>query len=70
MVATVSTETLKPSTSESKKSKKKIVKQNIENNNHNIDNDVELVVTKIKRISSSSETESASTGDESSTDTG
>ncbi|XP_045762893.1 kxDL motif-containing protein CG10681 [Maniola jurtina] len=65
MVATVSTETLKPTTSEEKKPKKKTDK---------IDSEVQpkessRSVKKVKS-SSSSETESASSGDESSTDTG
>ncbi|XP_075985277.1 kxDL motif-containing protein 1 [Anticarsia gemmatalis] len=73
MVATVSTETLKPTTSEtSKKSKKKDVNSDESNNNKetvNADNTKE-VGRKVKRNSSSSETESASSGDDSSTDTG
>ncbi|XP_053618335.1 kxDL motif-containing protein CG10681 [Plodia interpunctella] len=61
MVATVSTETLKPTTSEDKK---KECKDETHNN-------VEKVVEKkAKKGSSSSETESASSGDDSSTDTG
>ncbi|CAG4983149.1 unnamed protein product [Parnassius apollo] len=80
MVATVSTETLKPTTREdSKKSKKKEVKQNQEKNNvePNCSKDgvvsaetFQLMGKKVKKGSSSSETESASSGDESSTDTG
>ncbi|XP_041972834.1 kxDL motif-containing protein CG10681 [Aricia agestis] len=69
MVATVSTETLKPSTSiEDKKSKKKLQKiENIENNNMEA-----AVIDNVKKMKndSSTETESASSGDETSTDTG
>ncbi|XP_049880211.1 kxDL motif-containing protein CG10681 [Pectinophora gossypiella] len=67
MVATVSTETLKPATSEDKKSKKKECKD-LSNNNADMKKSGEQ--KKIKKTSSSSETESASSGDDSSTDTG
>ncbi|KPJ09826.1 UPF0459 protein CG10681 [Papilio machaon] len=78
MVATVSTETLKPTTSNEKKSKKKDIKLNQENNNTEpqsskdiIDSPTFLMMGKrVKRGSSSSETESASSGDDTSTDTG
>ncbi|KAL0811662.1 hypothetical protein ABMA28_009112 [Loxostege sticticalis] len=76
MVATVSTETLKPTTSEDKK-KKKVVKPEANESNNNIGPaSVSNAETKkdsskkTKRNSSSSETESASSGDDSSTDTG
>ncbi|CAB3229309.1 unnamed protein product [Arctia plantaginis] len=75
MVATVSTETLKPTTSQtSKKSKKKDVNSDESNNNKDPNiasaNNSNEVGRKVKRNSSSSETESASSGDDSSTDTG
>ncbi|KAJ8710501.1 hypothetical protein PYW08_009016 [Mythimna loreyi] len=74
MVATVSTETLKPTTSETgKKSKKKDVENDESNNNKDSVTSGEnskLAGRKVKRNSSSSETESASSGDDSSTDTG
>lgn len=75
MVATVSTETLKPTTSETgKKSKKKDLTSDESNNNKetcvaNAENS-KNIGRKVKRNSSSSETESASSGDDSSTDTG
>ncbi|XP_047035730.1 LOW QUALITY PROTEIN: kxDL motif-containing protein CG10681 [Helicoverpa zea] len=75
MVATVSTETLKPTTSETtKKSKKKPLTTDESNNNKepsaaSAENPKNLG-RKVKRNSSSSETESASSGDDSSTDTG
>ncbi|XP_013201016.2 kxDL motif-containing protein CG10681 [Amyelois transitella] len=62
MVATVSTETLKPTASDDKKKKK-------ENRNSNDKSNNNVEVVKVKG-SSSSETESASSGDDSSTDTG
>ncbi|CAH2056919.1 unnamed protein product, partial [Iphiclides podalirius] len=81
MVATVSTETLKPTTSEEgKKAKKKDLKQNFENDPEANTSKKSTASTatfqmmgkqvKVKRGSSSSETESASSGDDSSTDTG
>ncbi|XP_028162212.1 kxDL motif-containing protein CG10681 [Ostrinia furnacalis] len=79
MVATVSTETLKPTTSDDKKKKKVIKPQTDASNNNSSTQDGPSVsnaeikpdnVKKTKRNSSSSETESASSGDDSSTDTG
>ncbi|XP_045455860.1 kxDL motif-containing protein CG10681 [Melitaea cinxia] len=65
MVATVSTETLKPASVDDKKSRKK-VKPAIDINC----NEGETSRPRKVKSSSSSETESASSGDESSTDTG
>lgn len=62
MVATVSTETLKPASLDEKKSKKKIKPDE--------DKGESSRMTRKVKSSSSSETESASSGDESSTDTG
>nr|NP_001299090.1 kxDL motif-containing protein CG10681 [Papilio xuthus]BAM18669.1 similar to CG10681 [Papilio xuthus] len=78
MVATVSTETLKPTTSNEKKSKKKDIKLNHENNNTEPQSSKDIIGSptflmmgkRVKRGSSSSETESASSGDDTSTDTG
>ncbi|KPJ03030.1 PREDICTED: kxDL motif-containing protein CG10681 [Papilio xuthus] len=78
MVATVSTETLKPTTSNEKKSKKKDIKLNQENNNTEPQSSKDIIGSptflmmgkRVKRGSSSSETESASSGDDTSTDTG
>ncbi|XP_068625042.1 kxDL motif-containing protein CG10681 [Battus philenor] len=79
MVATVSTETLKPTTSKDGKRSKKETKQNQTNNNTETPSSHEgfdtsgiflRVEKKVKRTSSSSETESASSGDDTSTDTG
>ncbi|KAF9807029.1 hypothetical protein SFRURICE_011173 [Spodoptera frugiperda] len=75
MVATVSTETLKPTTSDTgKKSKKKDMTSDESNNNKEPsvanEENPKTVGRKVKRNSSSSETESASSGDDSSTDTG
>ncbi|KAM3956632.1 kxDL motif-containing protein 1 [Aphomia sociella] len=73
MVATVSTETLKPTTSDDRKKKKESKLQSDEtNNNTGCGSSAENKLTgkKVKRNSSSSETESASSGDDSSTDTG
>ncbi|KAG6458365.1 kxDL motif-containing protein CG10681 [Manduca sexta] len=71
MVSTVSTETLKPTTSYSKKSKKKELKDDESNNNDSLANmrSKQNVGKKLKS-SSSSETDSVSSGDDSSTDTG
>ncbi|CAH2229375.1 kxDL motif-containing protein CG10681 [Pararge aegeria] len=66
MVATVSTETLKPTTSDEKKPKRKTEKVDSEIKSKE---ETSRNGRKIKS-SSSSETESASSGDESSTDTG
>lgn len=82
MVSTVSTETLKPTTSDNcKKTKKKDSNaENITNNNDKEPNDGNITIAnseiseknipRVKRNSSSSETESASSGDDTSTDTG
>ncbi|XP_014365434.2 kxDL motif-containing protein CG10681 [Papilio machaon] len=78
MVATVSTETLKPTTSNEKKSKKKDIKLNQQNNNTEPQSSKDIIGSptflmmgkRVKRGSSSSETESASSGDDTSTDTG
>lgn len=75
MVATVSTETLKPTTSETSKKSKRKENNCDECNNSNVPNFARVgsskdVSRKIKRNSSSSDTESASSGDDSSTDTG
>ncbi|KAG7300605.1 hypothetical protein JYU34_014899 [Plutella xylostella] len=74
MVSTVSTETLKPSTSEeSRKKKFKKVSKPDGNGNSQASGSgaIEGVEEeKVKRSSSSSETESASSGDDASTDTG
>jgi hypothetical protein len=75
MVATVSTETLKPTTSDDKCMKQDSQAEKEESNNNgtdsvaNVENRKESG-KKVKRNSSSSETESASSGDDSSTDTG
>lgn len=75
MVATVSTETLKPTSSEKKS--KKDVKLNQDNNNTEAQSSKDvgsptflMMGKRVKRGSSSSETESASSGDDTSTDTG
>ncbi|XP_023949367.2 kxDL motif-containing protein CG10681 [Bicyclus anynana] len=65
MVATVSTETLKPTTSDERKPKKKSDKMDAE-----LKSKEESKCGRKIKSSSSSETESASSGDESSTDTG
>ncbi|KAI5635300.1 hypothetical protein NE865_11992 [Phthorimaea operculella] len=70
MVATVSTETLKPTTSNEKKSKKKDVKEENSAKSDITDVDTQEMPKKVKKSSSSSETESASSGDDCSTDTG
>lgn len=62
MVSTVSTETLKPASLEEKKYKKKVKAEEEKG-------ETSKMPRKVK-TSSSSETESASSGDESSTDTG
>ncbi|XP_050355969.1 kxDL motif-containing protein CG10681 [Nymphalis io] len=67
MVATVSTETLKPASVDEKKSKKKTIKPDIDMNCN--EGECSRTARKVKS-SSSSETESASSGDEESTDTG
>ncbi|XP_046973397.1 kxDL motif-containing protein CG10681 [Vanessa cardui] len=67
MVATVSTETLKPASVDEKKSKKKSSKPDIDINCN--EGEGSRTTRKVKS-SSSSETESASSGDEESTDTG
>ncbi|XP_026728565.1 kxDL motif-containing protein CG10681 [Trichoplusia ni] len=73
MVATVSTETLKPTTSESGKKSKKKDQSDESNNNQDasVASEEKLKdVGRKKRNSSSSDTESASSGDDCSTDTG
>ncbi|CAH0597100.1 unnamed protein product [Chrysodeixis includens] len=73
MVATVSTETLKPTTSESGKKSKKKDQSDESNNNQeaSVASEGKLKdVGRKKRNSSSSDTESASSGDDCSTDTG
>ncbi|XP_059055876.1 kxDL motif-containing protein CG10681 [Achroia grisella] len=71
MVATVSTETLKPTTSDDRK-KNRDTKFESDKTNNNTGVSVENIEAgkKVKRNSSSSETESASSSDDSSTDTG